>query len=150
MRTTWLRCMALASLTACALPTAQAQTDAAAAAKEPGAVVTASGLVYRSLKDGTGASPSATDTVKVHYRGTFLDGKEFDSSYKRGQPIEFPLNGVIKCWTEGVQKMKTGGKAKLTCPAAIAYGERGAGGGVIPPNATLQFEVELLDIPSKR
>lgn len=126
-----------------------AQTnDAAAAAKEPGATVAPSGLVYRSLKDGTGASPTATDKVKVHYRGTFLDGKEFDSSYKRNEPIEFPLNGVIKCWTEGVQRMKVGGKAKLTCPPAIAYGERGAG-GVIPANATLQFEVELLGINGK-
>ncbi|MGC4077967.1 MAG: FKBP-type peptidyl-prolyl cis-trans isomerase [Rubrivivax sp.] len=116
-----------------------------AAAAEPGAVVTASGLIYRSLKDGNGASPTATDTVRVHYRGTFPDGKEFDSSYRRGEPIEFPLNRVIPCWTEGVQKMKAGGKAKLTCPSAIAYGERGAG-GVIPPNATLQFEVELLGI----
>jgi FKBP-type peptidyl-prolyl cis-trans isomerase FkpA len=120
----------------------------AAAAKEPGAVVSASGLVYRSLKDGTGASPSASDKVKVHYRGSFPDGKEFDSSYTRGQPIEFPLGGVIKCWTEGVQRMKVGGKAKLTCPASIAYGERGAG-GVIPPNATLLFEVELLGINGK-
>ena len=117
----------------------------AAAAKETGAVVTASGLVYLSLKDGTGASPTANDKVKVHYRGTFPDGKEFDSSYKRGEPIEFPLSGVIKCWTEDVQRMKVGGKAKLTCPAAIAYGARGAG-GVIPPNATLLFEVELLAI----
>jgi FKBP-type peptidyl-prolyl cis-trans isomerase FkpA len=116
-----------------------------AAAAEPGAVVTASGLIYRSLKDGSGASPTASDTVRVHYRGTFPDGKEFDSSYRRGEPIEFPLNRVIPCWTEGVQKMKAGGKAKLTCPSAIAYGERGAG-GVIPPNATLQFEVELLGI----
>ena len=150
MRTTLLRAVALASVTALALPMAYAQADAAAAAaKEAGAVVTPSGLVYRSLKDGKGASPSATDTVKVHYRGTFPDGKEFDSSYKRGEPIEFPLNGVIKCWTEGVQKMKIGGKAKLTCPASIAYGERGAGGGVIPPNATLQFEVELLDIAKR-
>lgn len=134
----------------CVLPTqaqAQAQNDAAAAAaaKEAGAVVTSSGLVYLSLKDGSGASPGATDTVKVHYRGTFPDGKEFDSSYKRGTPIEFPLSGVIKCWTEGVQLMKVGGKAKLTCPSAIAYGSRGAG-SVIPPNATLQFEVELLGI----
>jgi FKBP-type peptidyl-prolyl cis-trans isomerase FkpA len=145
-----LRAVALASVTALALPIAYAQADAAAAAaKEAGAVVTPSGLVYRSLKDGKGTSPSATDTVKVHYRGTFPDGKEFDSSYKRGEPIEFPLNGVIKCWTEGVQKMKIGGKAKLTCPASIAYGERGAGGGVIPPNATLQFEVELLDIAKR-
>jgi len=119
-----------------------------AAAKEPGAVVTASGLVYRSLKDGTGASPLASDKVKVHYRGTFPDGREFDSSYKRNQAIEFPLSGVIKCWTEGVQRMKVGGKAKLTCPSAIAYGERGAG-GVIPPNATLLFEVELLAINGK-
>lgn len=129
------------------LPTAWAQADAAiaAAAKEAGASVTASGLVYRSLKDGNGASPTATDTVKVHYRGSFPDGKEFDSSYKRNEPTEFPLNRVIACWTEGVQKMKVGGKAKLTCPAAIAYGSRGAG-GVIPPNATLQFEIELLEV----
>jgi len=147
-----MRSTLLASVLAlsCWLP-AHAQGDAAttAAAKESGAVVTPSGLVYRSLKDGSGASPGATDTVKVHYRGTFPDGKEFDSSYKRGEPIEFPLNRVIKCWTEGVQRMKVGGKAKLTCPATIAYGERGAG-AVIPPNATLQFEVELLAIsPAK-
>ncbi len=130
-----------------ALPLATlAQADAAkTAAAEAGAEVTASGLVYRSLKDGTGPSPAATDTVRVHYRGTFPDGKEFDSSYARKAPAEFPLNRVIKCWTEGVGKMKVGGKAKLTCPAPIAYGERGAG-GVIPPNATLQFEVELLGI----
>ena len=129
---------------------ASAQTDAAltAAGKEQGAQVTKSGLVYRSLKDGTGSSPAATDKVKVHYRGTFPDGKEFDSSYKRGEPTEFPLNGVIACWTEGVQLMKTGGKAKLTCPSSIAYGQRGAG-GVIPPNATLVFEVELLAINGK-
>jgi FKBP-type peptidyl-prolyl cis-trans isomerase FkpA len=113
-------------------------------------VTTATGLVYQSLKDGTGAQPAATDVVKVHYRGTFPDGREFDSSYKRGQPIEFPLNGVIKCWTEGVQRMKVGGKAKLTCPAAIAYGERGTPGGPIPPNATLHFEVELLDLRATR
>lgn len=119
-----------------------------AAAKEPGAVVSASGLVYRSLKDGTGDSPKPSDKVKVNYRGTFPDGKEFDSSYKRNEPIVFGLNQVIKCWTEGVQRMKVGGKAKLTCPAAIAYGERGAG-GVIPPDATLLFEVELLGINGK-
>lgn len=119
-----------------------------AAAKEPGAVVTASGLVYRSLKDGAGDSPKATDKVKVNYRGTFPDGKEFDSSYKRNEPIVFGLNQVIKCWTEGVQRMRVGGKAKLSCPASIAYGERGAG-GVIPPNATLLFEVELLGINGK-
>jgi FKBP-type peptidyl-prolyl cis-trans isomerase FkpA len=126
-----------------------AQNDfAQAAAKEAGAKVTASGLVYRSLQDGQGVSPTATDKVKVHYRGTFPDGKEFDSSYKRNQPIDFPLNGVIPCWTEGVQLMKVGGKAKLTCPPAIAYGSRGAG-GVIPPNATLQFEVELIAVAGK-
>ena len=129
------------------LPASWAQADAlASAAKETGAQVTPSGLVYVSLKDGTGASPKAADTVKVHYRGSFPGGKEFDSSYTRGTPAEFPLNGVIKCWTEGVQRMKVGGKAKLTCPAAIAYGERGAGGGLIPPNAVLQFEVELIAI----
>ena len=115
------------------------------AQSDPAATTTASGLIYRSLKDGTGARPKATDTVKVHYQGTFPDGREFDSSYKRGTPLEFPLNGVIKCWTEGVQLMKVGGKAKLVCPPAIAYGARGAG-NVIPPDATLHFEVELLGI----
>jgi FKBP-type peptidyl-prolyl cis-trans isomerase FkpA len=102
------------------------------------------GIVFESLKAGTGQSPKATDTVRVHYRGTFPDGREFDSS--RGKPVEFPLNRVIRCWTEGVQKMKEGGKAKLVCPPATAYGERGAGGGVIPPNATLHFEIELLSV----
>ena len=106
---------------------------------------TASGLIYQTLKEGRGPSPAATDTVRVHYRGTLADGREFDSSYKRGEPTEFPLNRVIPCWTEGVQLMKPGGKARLTCPPAIAYGERGAG-GVIPPNATLQFEIELLSV----
>ena len=125
---------------------AWAQSDVAVnAAKEAGAVVTDSGLVYVPLRDGTGASPAETDTVKVHYKGTLPDGKEFDSSYKRGQPAEFPLNRVIKCWTEGVQRMKVGGKAKLVCPSAIAYGERGVG-GLIPPNSTLLFEIELLGI----
>ena len=145
MRTFFLSTLlSLAPLSAC-----WAQADvAASAAKEPGAVVTASGMVYRSLKDGAGPNPAVTDTVKVHYRGTFPDGKEFDSSYTRGTPAEFPLNRVIKCWTEGVQQMKVGGKSRLTCPPAIAYGEKGAG-GVIPPNATLQFEVELLGIAGK-
>jgi FKBP-type peptidyl-prolyl cis-trans isomerase FkpA len=115
------------------------------AATEKGAVKTASGLVYQTMQEGSGPQPKETDTVRVHYRGTFPDGKEFDSSFKRGQPAEFPLNRVIKCWTEGVQKIKVGGKAKLTCPPELAYGERGAG-GTIPPNATLQFEVELLAI----
>lgn len=112
------------------------------------AVTTASGLVFTLIQQGKGPSPTASDTVKVHYRGTLMDGKEFDSSYKRGQPLDFPLNGVIKCWTEGVQRLQVGGKAKLICPPAIAYGERGAG-GVVPPNATLQFEVELLGIAGR-
>ena len=132
----------LFAASACAL----AESDVLkAAAAEPGAVVTESGLVYRSLKDGKGASPTASDTVKVHYKGMFPDGREFDSSYARNAPAEFPLGRVIKCWTEGVAKMKEGGKAKLTCPPAIAYGSRGAG-GVIPPNAVLVFEVELLNV----
>ena len=129
---------------ACA--SSRAAPAAAAVPAPAAAVTTSSGLIYQSLQDGTGASPKASDTVKVHYKGTFPDtGKEFDSSYKRGEPIEFPLQGVIPCWTEGVQLMKVGGKAKLTCPPGIAYGARGAG-GVIPPNATLNFEVELLGI----
>jgi FKBP-type peptidyl-prolyl cis-trans isomerase FkpA len=115
------------------------------AAQEPGAVKTDSGLVYKVVKEGTGRNPTATDTVRVHYKGTFPDGKEFDSSYKRGTPTEFPLNRVIPCWTEGVQKIKPGGTIKLACPPNIAYGSRGAA-GVIPPNATLLFEVELLGI----
>lgn len=136
---------AMKALTASALFAAIALTAGFAQAQSK-PVTTQSGLVFESIKDGTGASPKKTDTVKVHYKGTFPDsGKEFDSSYKRGEPIEFPLQGVIPCWTEGVQLMKVGGKAKLTCPAAIAYGARGAG-GVIPPNATLNFEVELLGI----
>jgi len=139
---------ALAAASLCVYSAWAADATIEAASKEPGALVTPSGLVYRSLKDGTGDSPKASDKVKVNYRGTFPDGKEFDSSYKRNQAIEFPLSNVIKCWTEGVQRMKVGGKAKLTCPAAIAYGERGAG-GVIPPNATLLFEVELLGINGK-
>ncbi|MDB5900878.1 MAG: FKBP-type peptidyl-prolyl cis-trans isomerase fkpA precursor (Rotamase)-like protein [Ramlibacter sp.] len=110
-------------------------------------VTTASGIVFESLQNGSGASPKATDTVKVHYRGTFPDGREFDSSYKRGQPTEFPLNRVIPCWTEAVQMMKPGGKARITCPPKLAYGEAGAGGAV-PPNATLVFEIELISIGS--
>jgi FKBP-type peptidyl-prolyl cis-trans isomerase FkpA len=135
------------ALAACAQTPATTKTVAApAATAAPAPVTTKSGLIYQSLKDGTGASPAATDTVKVHYKGTFpADGKEFDSSYKRGEPTEFPLNRVIPCWTEGVQLMKPGGKAKLTCPPAIAYGANGAG-GVIPPNATLNFEIELISV----
>lgn len=121
----------------------QAFEDKAAA--QPGAVKTASGLIYRELTPGSGASPKATDTVKVHYRGTLIDGKEFDSSYARNEPAEFPLNRVIRAWTEGVQMMKVGGKSQLVCPASIAYGQRGAPPD-IPGGATLVFEVELLDI----
>jgi FKBP-type peptidyl-prolyl cis-trans isomerase FkpA len=116
------------------------------AAAEKGAKRTASGLVITTIKEGTGASPKATDTVKVHYHGKLPNGKVFDSSRERGEPASFPLDGVIKCWTEGVQLMKVGGKSKLVCPADIAYGDRGAPGGAIPPGATLIFEVELLDI----
>ena len=115
------------------------------AAAEKGAVKTASGLVYRELKAGAGAMPAASSKVKVHYAGRLVDGKEFDSSVKRGQPAEFQLDQVIKCWTEGVAKMKVGGKAELTCPADIAYGAAGRP-PVIPGNAVLVFEVELLDI----
>jgi FKBP-type peptidyl-prolyl cis-trans isomerase FkpA len=116
-------------------------TDASAAITE----TLPSGVKITHTVVGTGANPKATDTVKVHYRGTLENGKEFDSSYKRNAPISFPLQGVIKAWTEGVQKMKVGGKATLICPPETAYGSRGAG-GVIPPNATLTFEIELLAI----
>jgi len=105
----------------------------------------ASGVKVTHTVDGTGAHPNASDTVKVHYKGTLADGKEFDSSYKRNAPATFPLSRVVPCWTEGMQKIKVGGKATLTCPPATAYGDRGAG-GVVPPNATLTFEVELLAI----
>ena len=104
-----------------------------------------SGVKVLHTVDGTGALPKASDTVRVHYKGTLADGKEFDSSYKRNAPATFPLSRVVPCWTEGMQKIKVGGKATLTCPPATAYGDRGAG-GVVPPNATLTFEVELLAI----
>lgn len=137
----------LKSQAAWALAAAALFSGLCAHAAQP--VTTPSGLVYESITEGTGISPKATDTVKVHYRGYFPEtGKEFDSSYARQQPIDFPLNGVIPCWTEGLQKMKVGGKAKLTCPPSIAYGSRGAG-RVIPPNATLNFDVELLDVKSR-
>jgi len=118
------------------------------AAKEKGAVKTSSGLIYLSLKEGSGTGPSATDKVKVNYRGTLVDGIEFDNSYKHGYPLELPLNGVIKCWSEGMQMMKPGGKARLVCPPEIGYGEREGEHGValIPPNATLVFEIELLEV----
>jgi FKBP-type peptidyl-prolyl cis-trans isomerase FkpA len=114
------------------------------ASAEPGATRTPSGLVYRELVAGSGASPKATDKVRVNYRGTLINGTEFDSSYKRNAPAEFPLNGVIPCWTEGVQKMKVGGKSKLGCPSDIAYGDQGRPS--IPPGATLIFEIELLAV----
>jgi len=121
----------------------QAFVDKAAA--EKGAVKTPSGAVVTPIKPGTGPSPAPSDKVKVHYQGTLTDGTVFDSSVQRGEPITFPLNGVIKCWTEGVQQMKVGGKSRLVCPADTAYGDRGAP-PKIKPGATLVFEVELLEI----
>ncbi len=117
----------------------------AKAAAEPGAKKTESGAIVTTIKEGKGATPKATDTVKVHYHGTLIDGTVFDSSVKRGEPATFPLNQVIKCWTEAVQLIKVGGKSKLVCPSGIAYGDRGSP-PVIKPGATLIFEVELLDI----
>lgn len=121
------------------------QAFLAKAAAEKGATRTPSGLVITTIKPGTGPSPTASDKVKVHYQGTLPDGTVFDSSVQRGEPITFPLNGVIKCWTEGVSMMKVGGKSRLVCPSELAYGDRGAGGR-IKPGATLVFEVELLEI----
>ena len=126
-----------------ALATTLAFSTAAIAA--PNTETLPSGVKIVHTTVGTGANPKASDTVKVHYRGTLADGKEFDSSYKRNAPATFPLNRVVPCWTEGMQKIKVGGKATLTCPPATAYGDRGAGAAV-PPNATLTFEVELLAI----
>lgn len=143
----------LACLAACTPPSNPPASPPATAAPAPNVgtltgtarTTTASGIVFESLQNGNGPSPKATDTVTVHYRGTFPDGREFDSSHKRGQPTSFALNRVIPCWTEAVQLMKPGGKARITCPPQLAYGERGAG-GVIPPNATLMFEIELISI----
>jgi len=112
-------------------------------AKEKDATKTPSGIVIRTITAGTGGSPAATDVVKVHYEGKLTDGTVFDSSIKRGEPMEIPLNGVVPCWTEALQTMKKGGKAQVVCPSALAYGDRGQGG--IPPGSTLSFEVELLD-----
>jgi FKBP-type peptidyl-prolyl cis-trans isomerase FkpA len=113
------------------------------AAQEKGAEKLPSGIIYKELKAGTGPNPKPKDTVGVNYRGTLMNGEEFDSSYRHGQVAEFPLNGVIPCWTEGVQKMKVGGKAKLVCPASKAYGDHPPS-SKIPPNAVLEFEVELV------
>ena len=115
-------------------------------ATKEGVKTTASGLQYKITKEGEGKTPKATDTVVVHYRGTLLNGTEFDSSHKRGEPAEFPLNGVIKGWTEGLQLLKEGGKATLYIPPALAYGARGTPGGPIGPDETLTFEVELLKV----
>jgi len=130
-----------ALLAALALAAAAAHAQPPAPQKE----TLPSGVTVEHLKPGTGAAPKATDTVSVHYRGTLENGTEFDSSHKRGQPASFPLNRVVPCWTEGMQKVKVGGKARLTCPPATAYGARGVP-GAIPPNATLTFEVEVLGI----
>jgi len=120
-------------------------TYAAEQEKQAGAQKLPSGVIYIEQAAGTGEQPTPTSVVKVNYRGTLLDGTEFDSSYKRNAPAEFPLNGVVRCWTEGVSKMKVGGKAKLICPSDVAYGDRGGPGG-IPGGATLTFEVELLEV----
>jgi FKBP-type peptidyl-prolyl cis-trans isomerase FkpA len=115
------------------------------AASEPGATKTASGMVIKQTQEGTGVVPIATDQVKVHYEGKLISGKVFDSSIARGEPVTFPLNGVIPCWTEGVQTMKVGGKAHFVCPASLAYGAQGSP-PTIPPESTLVFDVELLEI----
>ncbi len=134
------------------LQLARAQKAGAAylakAAAEKGATKTASGIVITTLKAGTGANPKPSDTVKVHYHGTLIDGTVFDSSVKRGEPATFGLSNVIKCWTEGVQQIKVGGKSKLVCPSDLAYGDRGAPPS-ISPGSTLVFEVELLEIVAK-
>ena len=118
-----------------------------AAAKEEGAVRTESGLIFKSLREGTGAQPTATDTVKVNYRATLPDGKEVDSSYKLNKPAQLPLNGIVKCWNEGVMKMKVGGKARLVCPSDLLYGDRGS--PTIPGGSALVYEVELVDVQKK-
>jgi FKBP-type peptidyl-prolyl cis-trans isomerase FkpA len=113
-------------------------------AKEKGMKKEASGLLWMTVSEGKGENPKPTDSVSVHYKGTLIDGTEFDSSYKRNAPADFPLMGVIKCWTEGVQKMKPGGKARLVCPPEIAYGPGGRPG--IPGNSVLNFDVELIAV----
>ena len=128
----------------CAL-TLQVSVAGLAFAQNPKAETLPSGVVIEHLKEGTGATPTVNDTVVAHYRGTLADGKEFDSSYKRGEPAAFPLTRVVPCWTQGLQKIRVGGKARLTCPSATAYGDRGYP-GLIPGGAVLTFEVELVSI----
>jgi FKBP-type peptidyl-prolyl cis-trans isomerase FklB len=125
---------------------AQGEAFLAENAKKEGVVTLASGLQYKEIKPGTGNTPKSTDEVITHYRGTLIDGTEFDSSYKRGEPITFAVNGVIAGWTEALQLMKVGAKWQLFIPGDLAYGRRGAAGGKIPPNATLIFDIELLSI----
>jgi FKBP-type peptidyl-prolyl cis-trans isomerase FkpA len=125
--------------------TARAQTGAPTL---PADKILPSGVALKWTAAGNGASPQATDTVQVHYRGTLLDGKEFDSSFKRGEPASFPLNRVVPCWTQALQQMKVGDTADVTCPPATAYGERGIP-GVIPGNSTLKFQVQLLAVKGK-
>jgi FKBP-type peptidyl-prolyl cis-trans isomerase FkpA len=129
-----LQCVCLAGLIFCSAALADIKIE-----------TLPTGIKIEHLKEGAGATPAASDTVVAHYRGTLPDGKEFDSSYKRGEPIAFPLSRVIPCWTQGMQKIKVGGKARLTCPSETAYGSEGIR-GVIPPNAVLVFEVELVSI----
>ena len=141
---TLLGWLPVAALLACSGGSESASSDVASSGGGAGESFP-SGLVIEHLKEGSGANPTAASTVTVHYHGTLEDGTVFDSSVQRGQPATFPLSRVIPCWTEGVQKIKVGGKARLTCPAEIAYGTRGSP-PVIPPNATLIFEVELFEI----
>ncbi len=141
------RLQALAEQRSTAAANAEKEASAAWVAEQagqPGAQRSASGVVFIPIREGTGANPTAASTVRVHYHGTLRDGSVFDSSVERNEPISFPLSGVIPCWTEGVQKIKVGGKAKLICPAETAYGDGGS--GEIPGGAALAFEVELLGI----
>jgi FKBP-type peptidyl-prolyl cis-trans isomerase FkpA len=132
---------------AAAVESVEANAFLAKMEKEPGATKVESGLIYTTIKEGSGDSPKPTDQVKVHYHGTLRDGTVFDSSVDRGEPLTFPLNRVIPCWTEGVAMMKPGGKAKLVCPPKIAYGDRPA--GKIPPGSALVFEVELIEVTAQ-
>ena len=140
MRIAWIGAAALLFLSLPAFAAAEK-----AEGSEGESVTTESGLIITELTPGAGDHPQATSLVEVHYHGTFEDGKVFDSSVERGQPARFPLNRVISCWTEGVQRMRVGGKSRLVCPPQIAYGKRGSPPR-IPPDATLTFEVELLGI----